>query len=67
MTEAAITRFGRLDFVVPCAGVSAFCPLEGHSDDYFEQVMSINVTAVFRLIREAAPHLRASPAGRIVT
>lgn len=67
LTEAALARFGRLDFVVPCAGVSAFCPLEGHSDDYFEQVMAVNVTAVFRLIRDAAPHLRASPAGRIVT
>ncbi|NOW48033.1 NAD(P)-dependent dehydrogenase (short-subunit alcohol dehydrogenase family) [Novosphingobium sp. SG751A] len=67
LTEAALARFGRLDFVVPCAGISAFCPLEGHSDDYFEQVMAVNVTAVFRLIRDAAPHLRASPAGRIVT
>ncbi|WJT01151.1 SDR family NAD(P)-dependent oxidoreductase [Novosphingobium humi] len=67
LTEAALARFGRLDFVVPCAGVSAFCPLEGHSDDYFEQVMAVNVTAVFRLVRDAAPHLRASPAGRIVT
>ncbi|WCT80207.1 SDR family NAD(P)-dependent oxidoreductase [Novosphingobium humi] len=67
LTEAALARFDRLDFVVPCAGVSAFCPLEGHSDDYFEQVMAVNVTAVFRLIRDAAPHLRASPAGRIVT
>lgn len=67
LTEAALARFGRLDFVVPCAGVSAFCPLEGHSDDYFEQVMAVNVTAVFRLVRNAAPHLRASPAGRIVT
>jgi len=67
LTEAALARFGGIDFVVPCAGISAFCPLEGHSDDYFEQVMAVNVTAVFRLIREAAPHLRASPAGRIVT
>lgn len=67
LTEAALARFGRLDFVVPCAGVSAFCPLAGHSDDYFEQVMAVNVTAVFRLIRDAAPHLCASPAGRIVT
>lgn len=67
LVRATLARFGRLDFVVPCAGISAFCPLDGHSDNYFEQVMAVNVTAVFRLLREALPALRASPAGRIVT
>lgn len=63
----ALSRFGRIDFVVPCAGISAFCPIEGHDDGYFEQVMAVNVTAVFRLLRDAASHLRAGGAGRIVT
>jgi 3-oxoacyl-[acyl-carrier protein] reductase len=63
----AAARLGGLDIVVPCAGVSAFHPLEGHDDAYFEQVMAVNVTAVFRLIRDAVPELKRSGRGRIVT
>ncbi|RVU05742.1 SDR family oxidoreductase [Novosphingobium umbonatum] len=63
----AMERFGRLDLLVPCAGISAFCPLEGHSDAYFDEVMAVNVSAVFRLVRNALPHLKAAGSGRIVT
>lgn len=63
----AVARHGGLDILVPCAGVSAFHPLEGHDDAYFEQVMAVNVTAVFRLIRDAVPALKQSRHGRIVT
>ena len=67
LVAEAVARHGGLDILVPCAGVSAFHPLEGHDDAYFEQVMAVNVTAVFRLIRDAVPALKASPHGRIVT
>jgi NAD(P)-dependent dehydrogenase (short-subunit alcohol dehydrogenase family) len=62
-----VERHGGLDILVPCAGISAFCELEGHSDEYFDQVMAVNVTAVFRLIRDAVPALKQSAYGRIVT
>ncbi len=62
-----VARNGGLDILVPCAGISAFHPLEGHDDAYFDQVMAVNVTAVFRLIRDAVPHLKQSKFGRIVT
>jgi NAD(P)-dependent dehydrogenase (short-subunit alcohol dehydrogenase family) len=67
LVAEAVARHGGLDILVPCAGVSAFHPLEGHDDDYFDRVMAINVTAVFRLIRDAVPALKQSPHGRIVT
>jgi len=67
LVAEAVTRLGGLDILVPCAGVSAFHPLEGHSDAYFDEVMAVNVTAVFRLIRDAVPELKKSPCGRIVT
>ena len=62
-----VERHGGLDILVPCAGISAFCELEGHSDAYFDEVMAVNVTAVFRLIRDAVPALKQSAHGRIVT
>ena len=67
LVAEAVARHGGLDIVVPCAGISAFHPLEGHDDAYFDKVMAVNVTAVFRLIRDAVPALKLSPHGRIIT
>lgn len=67
LVAEAVARHGGLDILVPCAGVSAFHPLEGHGDAYFDMVMAVNVTAVFRLIRDAVPALKQSRHGRIVT
>lgn len=41
--------------------------LEDHDDEFWDQALAINVTAVFRLARAALPALRASGRGRIVT
>jgi NAD(P)-dependent dehydrogenase (short-subunit alcohol dehydrogenase family) len=62
-----VARFGGLDILVPCAGISAFAPLEGHSDEHWDQVLAVNVTAVFRIIRAAVEPLKKSRFGRIVT
>ena len=62
-----VERFGGLDILVPCAGISAFAALEGHSDEYWDQVLAVNVTAVFRIIRAAVEPLKKSRFGRIVT
>lgn len=67
LVAEAVARHGGLDILVPCAGVSAFHPLEGHDDAYFDTVLAVNVTAVFRLIRDAVPALKQSRHGRIVT
>ena len=65
--EQAVAAMGGLDTLVPCAGISAFHPLEGHDDAYFLRVMEVNLVAVFRLVRDATPHLKAAGNGRIVT
>ena len=67
LVAEAVKRMGGLDIVAPIAGISAFKPLEGHDDAYFDQVMTVNVAAVFRLIRDAIPALKESGHGRIVT
>ncbi|MEQ8310000.1 MAG: SDR family NAD(P)-dependent oxidoreductase [Sphingopyxis sp.] len=65
VAEAA-HRFGGIDIVVACAGITGMEPIEGHSDAFFERMMAVNVTAIFRLIRDAFPLLKASPHGRII-
>lgn len=67
LVAAAVATIGGVDTLVPCAGISAFHPLEGHDDAYFQQVLNVNLFAVFRLVREAVPHLKAHGEGRIVT
>lgn len=67
LVAEAVARHGGLDILVPCAGISAFHPLDGHDDAHFDLVMAVNVTAVFRLIRDAVPALKQSRHGRIVT
>ena len=67
LVAAAVATIGGVDTLVPCAGISAFHPLEGYDDAYFQQVLNVNLIAVFRLVREAVPHLKAHGEGRIVT
>lgn len=67
LVEQAVAAMGGLDTLVPCAGISAFHPLEGHDDAYFLRVLEVNLVAVFRLVRDAVPHLKAAGNGRIVT
>jgi len=67
LVEQAVSVMGGLDTLVPCAGISAFHPLEGHDDAYFERVIAVNLIAVFRLVRDAVPHLKAVGNGRVVT
>lgn len=67
LVQRAAVAMGGLDTLVPCAGISAFAPLEGHDDAYFRRVLEVNVIAVFQLVRDAVPHLKAAGNGRIVT
>ncbi|MBU6266499.1 MAG: SDR family oxidoreductase [Sphingomonadales bacterium] len=67
LVARAVAAMGGLDTLVPCAGISAFHALEGHDDAYFLRVLEVNLVAVFRLVRDAVPHLKAAGNGRIVT
>jgi len=66
LVAEAEARFGRLDIVVACAGITGMQMLDGHSDEFFERMMAVNVTAVFRLMRDALPLLKYSGNGRII-
>ncbi len=60
-------RFGRLDVLVGNAGLLGTLSPLGHIDPKeWEKVMTVNVTANWRLIRSFDPLLRRSEAGRAI-
>ncbi|MBB2700618.1 SDR family NAD(P)-dependent oxidoreductase [Rhizobium phaseoli] len=60
-------RWGKLDILVANAGVLGVISPIGHIEaKVFEKVMTINVTATWRLIRSVDPLLARSDAGRAV-
>lgn len=64
---AAVTAaHGGLDILYNNAGVSNSTLASEMTDEAFDRVLAVNLRAVFRLSREATPHLVRSGAGRII-
>ena len=62
-----IDKLGRLDILVNNAGIIRRQPAVEHSDEYWDDVLEINLTAVFRLCRAAGRHmLERGEGGKIV-
>ena len=64
--HAALERFGRLDLVVPNAGVQHVSPIEEFPDERWETILALLLTSPFVLAKHAWPALRESGAGRFV-
>lgn len=64
--DAAVSKFGKLDIIYNNAGVSRNALGEFMTDEEWDITIAINLTAGFRLSRAAIPHLKESPAGRII-
>jgi len=62
----AIARFGRLDILMNNAGVSGRQFVDEITDEAWDRIMAVNVTAQMKLSRAAVPHLRKSPSARII-
>ncbi len=69
--DAAVARtvdeLGRLDIVVPNAGVGEAHRPEEIPDDSWEWVINTNLTAVLRSAQAAHPHLKAGGRGKVIT
>jgi 3-oxoacyl-[acyl-carrier protein] reductase len=62
----AIEDFGGLDIVFSNAGIGANSLAAEMTDADWDRVLTVNLTATFRLCRAAIPHLIKSSAGRII-
>ena len=67
LAPAIAERFGRLDILVANAGLlGTLSPIAQIEPETWDEVMAVNLTANWRLIRLFDPPLRASDAGRAV-
>ncbi len=67
LAAALLDRYGRLDILVGNAGeFGIFSPLGHIPPSIWAEVVDLNLTANWRLIRAMDPLLRAAPAGRAI-
>ena len=60
----AVARWERIDILVNNAGVGGRTPLDDPDDARWDAILATNLTAMFRVIRAASPHL--SEGGRVI-
>jgi ribitol 2-dehydrogenase len=66
VVERAVGKFGRLDIVLANAGVYLAGDVVEGDPDAWDQLISVNVNGVFRLVHAALPHLVARHSGDIL-
>ena len=67
MAAALAQRFGKLDIFISCAAVLGQLSPTGHYEPALvQEIIDVNLTANWRLIRALDPLLRAAPAARAI-
>ena len=64
--QTAVDSFGRLDVVVPNAGVQHVAPVHEFPEERWESIVALLLTSPFLLAKHAWPALRDSPSGRFI-
>jgi NAD(P)-dependent dehydrogenase (short-subunit alcohol dehydrogenase family) len=64
--EATVDRFGPVDILATAAGITAEQTIVGHSDALWAKVIDVNLTGVFRAIKQVLPGMVERGWGRII-
>ncbi len=59
-------RHGRIDVIVANAGIAHRTPLDSLDDDKWELTFDIDLKGIFRVVRAAAPGMKARKSGAVV-
>ena len=66
MIAEAIEGLGQLDILFANAGIYVTGDVADQSADSWDEMLAVNVNAVFRAVRAALPHMRARNSGDII-
>ena len=67
LIEKTVDEFGSIDILVNNAGIIRRAPVAEHSIEYWNEVIAVDLTAVFRLSQLAGEHMiRRAQGGKIV-
>ncbi len=66
LVTVAVDRFGRLDSVVPNAGIGAYGGIVDHDDDTVAEMIDTNYAGTVWTVRAAVPVLREAGGGDVV-
>lgn len=66
LVTTAIEHFGHVDILVHNAGIFPYAPLEHMDDDSWNEVIAVNLTSAFRLIKACIPSMRQRGSGRVL-
>jgi 3-hydroxybutyrate dehydrogenase len=66
LAEFSHERFGRVDILVNNAGIQHVAPVESFTDESWDEVLSLNLSAAFRATKAVLPGMRQRGWGRII-
>lgn len=66
MAEMAERRFGQVDIIVNNAGIQHVAPIDEFPVEKWDQILSINLSSAFHLVRAVLPGMKQRKFGRIV-
>lgn len=67
MVDFTIKKFGKVDFVIPNAGITLFGDYLEFTPESFQKVMQLNLQGAFFLVQRAAKHMiEQNEGGRVV-
>jgi 3-hydroxybutyrate dehydrogenase len=66
MADAAAERFGQIDIVVNNAGIQHVSPVETFPPEKWDQIIAIDLSSAFHLVRATLPGMKQRGFGRII-
>lgn len=66
MVAAIVAKWGRIDVVMPCSGISVGGTVATIDEELWDKVFAINVKGSYLWMHEALPHMMARRSGSII-